>query len=119
MSARLNAIVLAACVGMSGGAAAAELAPDSGHSIHLADFSGVVYYTIEQDGYRVVATLASGPEALPIRFISTLGPGQRVVISVPGVVGKPSIDFEIVRNGDALLVHAAPYMASPALLRAD
>jgi hypothetical protein len=110
MSARLNAIVLAACVGISGGATAGELAPGSGHSIYLADFSGVVYYTLELDGYRVVATLASGPEARPIRFISTLGPGQRVVISVPGAVGKPSIDFEIVRNGDALLTHAGPYM---------
>ena len=119
MSARLNAIVLAACVGMSGGTAVAELAPDSGHSIHLADFSGVVYYTIEQDGYRVVATLASGPEALPIRFISTLGPGQRVVFSVPGAAGKPSTDFEIVRSGDALLAHARPYMAPPTLPESD
>ena len=120
MSARLNAIVLAACVGMSGGGAAAvELAPGSGHSIHLADFNGIVYYTSEQDGYRVVATLASGPEALPIRFISTLGPGQRVVISVPGAAGKPSIDFEIVRNGDALLAYAWPYMTPPALLEGN
>jgi hypothetical protein len=119
MSARLNAIILAACVGMSGSAAAAELAPGSGHSIHLPDFSGVIYYTIEHDGYRVVATLASGPEAPPIRFISMLGPGQRVVISVPGAAGKPSKDFEIVRNGDALLAYAWPYMTPPALLEGN
>jgi hypothetical protein len=104
---------------MSGGAAAAELAPGSGHSIHLPDFTGVIYYTIEQDGYRVVATLASGPEAPPIRFISTLGPGQRVVISVPGAAGKPSKDFEIVHDGDALLAYAWPYMTPPALLEAN
>ncbi|RWK44046.1 MAG: hypothetical protein EOR46_04275 [Mesorhizobium sp.] len=46
-------------------AAAAELAPGSGHSIHLAAFDGVVYYTVEQDGYRVVATLAPGGTVSP------------------------------------------------------
>jgi hypothetical protein len=89
---------------LTGTSAAAELAPGSGHSIHLPAFDGVVYYTVEQSGYRVVTTLASGADALPIRFISTLGPGQRMVISVPQSIGLPAIDFEILRNGDALVV---------------
>lgn len=80
------------------------LAPRTGHAIHLARFDGIVYYTVEQDGYRVVATLASGAEGLPIRFIATLGPGQRIVISVPQSVDQPSVDFEILRDCDALLV---------------
>lgn len=112
---RLNAIVLAACVVMSGGAAAEELAPSSAHSIHLADFNGVIYYTVEQDGYRVVATLSSGSEARPIRFISTLARGQRLVVSVPRSAGESSIDFEIVRNGDALLARAGPHMTLEAV----
>ena len=87
-----------------GAAAAAELAPGDGRSLHLGGFDGTVYYTVEQDGYHVVATLASGAEATPIRFIATLGPGQSLMISVPQAVGEPSLDFEIARIGEALFV---------------
>jgi hypothetical protein len=88
---------------MAGAAVAAELAPQSGYSVHLTDVNGTVYYTVEQDGYRVVATLASG-EGLPIRFIATLARGQRILVSVPQSVDEPPIDFEILRDGDALRV---------------
>lgn len=84
--------------------AASEVSPGNGFSIHLGRFDGGVYYTVEPDGYRVVATLASGADAQPIRFASTLQPGQRIVISVPQAVGQPSIDFEIVRDGDAVFM---------------
>jgi hypothetical protein len=84
--------------------AASEVSPGSGYSIHLGRFDGGVYYTVEPDGYRVVATLASGADAQPIRFASTLQPGQRILISVPQAVGQPSIDFEIVRDGDAVFM---------------
>ena len=93
-----------ACFATSGFAAAGELAPASGHGIYLGRFTGAIYYTMEEDGYRVVATLASGPENSPIRFVSTLGPGHRMLISVPQGVGEFSFKFEVVRNGDALLV---------------
>ncbi|ASY58320.1 hypothetical protein SS05631_c34060 [Sinorhizobium sp. CCBAU 05631] len=63
-----------------------------------------MYYTVEKDGYRVVATLASGAEAQPIRFVSTLGPGERLMISVPQAIGQPSADFEIIREGEILHV---------------
>ncbi len=87
------------------GVSAAELAPKGGYSIRLARFEGVIYYTVEEDGYHVVATLASGADEQPIRFVSTLGPGQRIVISVPQGVDEPRIDLEIVRSGDAVLVN--------------
>lgn len=103
MTRGLTAFALA-CFAMTGALGAAELAPKSGHSIHLARFDGVVYYTVEQEGYRVVATLASGPGELPIRFVATLGPEQRLLISVPQAVGEPSIEFEILRTGHTLLV---------------
>ncbi|QPB18777.1 hypothetical protein [Rhizobium sp. 007] len=96
------AIALLATTGV---ASASELAPENGYSIHLDRFNGAVYYTVEKDGgYRVVATMASGEEAQPIRFVSTLGPGQRLMISVPRAVGQPSADFEILRHGEVLLV---------------
>jgi hypothetical protein len=92
-----------AWLAMLGAAAASELAPGNGRTLHLGGFDGTVYYTVEQDGYHVVATLASGAET-PIRFIATLAPGQSLMISVPQAVGEPSLDFEIARIGEALFV---------------
>jgi len=93
-----------AWLAMSGTAAASELAPGDGRTLHLGSFDGTVYYTVEQDGYHVVATLAAGAEAQPIRFIATLGSGQKMTISVPQAVGEPSLDFEVVRIGETLYV---------------
>ena len=87
---------------LAGLAAAGELRPGSGHSIRLDRFTGALYYTAEPDGYRIVATLASGAEDQPIRFVSTLERGQRMLISVPPALGEPSLDFEILRDGDTL-----------------
>jgi hypothetical protein len=85
------------------------------HSIHLGHVKGAVYYTVEQDGYRIVATLASGADTRPMRFVSTLGPGQRMMISLPQAVGQPPLDFEIMRDGATVLVSepAATPMADP------
>lgn len=91
-------------VTLTGAAGAAELAPGNGHSIRLAAFEGVVYYTVERDGYRVVATLASGVDTLPIRMTSTLLPGQSAIVSVPQSDGQPPLDFEVLRDGDTLVV---------------
>jgi hypothetical protein len=102
---RLFAAWVFAGLAWTGTSVAAELTPGAGHSVHLAAFNGVIYYTIEQDGYRIVATLASGADALPLRMISTLAPGQRMTISVPRSVGEPPIDFEILRDGDVLVVN--------------
>ncbi len=35
---------------------------------------GTAYYTVEKDSYQVVATVASGDKATPVRFITTLLP---------------------------------------------
>jgi len=105
MITRQVGVLTAACLATTGFAVAGELAPMSGHSIYLGDFTGVVYYTAEQDGYHVIATVASGAESTPIRFISTLAPGQRVVISVPQGMGEPSVDIELARDGEALRVN--------------
>jgi hypothetical protein len=96
--------VAIAWLAMSGAAAASELAPGDGRTLHFGGFDGTVHYTVEQDGHHVVATLASGAGATPIRFIATLGPGQSLMISVPQAVGEPSLDFEVVRIGEALFV---------------
>jgi hypothetical protein len=114
---------LAAFSVLSGGAAAGELEPLSGHSVRLANFNGVVYYTVEKDGFRVVATLSGGDKELAVRFVSTLLPSQRVIISVPQAVGEPSIDVEIARDGDEVvvkdsLVKSLPSLQDPAVTSA-
>ena len=85
-------------------AAQAEgLRPIEAKSIDLGGISGVAYYTVERDGFRVVATLAQGEAGTPIRVVSVLAPGQRVVLSTP----QQDDAIEISRKGDSLLVRNA------------
>jgi len=85
-------------------AAQAEgLRPIEAKSIDLGGVSGIAYYTVERDGFRVVATLAQGEAGTPIRVVSTLAPGQRVVLSTP----QPAGAIEISRQGDSVLVRKA------------
>ena len=109
---------VAAFSALAGGAAAGELAPVSGHSIRLANFNGTVYYTVEKDGFRVVATLAGGECERPVRFVSTLLPSQRLIISVPQAVGEPSIDVAIAREGDFVMIEDTPPHDEPSLTSA-
>ena len=104
---RRSIVFALSCLAMTGGSMATELAATNARSIRLADLSGIVYYTVEQDGYRVVASLASSAGDLSIRFISTLVPGQHITLSVPQSVGRPSVDFDILRKGDTLVVSDA------------
>ena len=90
-----------------GAAHAGGLRPIEGRSIDLGDVSGVAYYTVEPDGFRVVTTLAQGETGTPIRLVSVLAPGQRVVISTP--YQAPAL--EISRQGDELLVGKASLLS--------
>jgi hypothetical protein len=62
--------------------------------------SGVTYYTVEPDGFRIITTLAQDEAGTPIRFVSVLEPRQRVVLSTP----RQADELEIGRNGDSLTV---------------
>ena len=75
--------------------------PIDAMSIDLGDVSGVAYYTVERDGFHVVATLAQGMTATPIRVVCVLAPGQSVALSTPHQIDA----LEISRNGDNVLVH--------------
>jgi hypothetical protein len=99
-----SALLAAALTFASLGAAHADgLRPIEGRSINLGDVSGVAYYTVERDGFRVVTTLAQGEAGTPIRFVTVLAPGQRVVVSTPYQASA----LEISRKGDELLVRKA------------
>jgi len=79
------------------------LRPIEGKSIDLGGISGIAYYTVERDGFHVIATLAQGDAGTPIRVVSVLAPGQRVVLSTP----QQADAIEISRKGDSVLVRKA------------
>ncbi|MDF2996359.1 MAG: hypothetical protein K0R27_1996 [Xanthobacteraceae bacterium] len=103
-------LLIAAAVAISvlfdQGADAAELQPAEPHAIEIDGVKGVAYYTVERDGYRVVATLADG-EGQPVRFVGTLAPGQKLTISVPREEGGVPVATEIARAGDKVFVTSA------------
>ena len=93
---------------LSIGVAHAEgLQPIEGRSIHLGEVSGVAYYTVERDGFRLVATLAQGEAGTPVRIEAILASGQSLVLSTPRESGTAPNAIEISRRGDQVLVHKA------------
>ena len=86
---------------------AGELSAMAGETIDLGRFQGVVYFTSENDSYRVVATISDGEAGLPVRFSATLADNQSATISVPGKVGEAGHSFEIARSGDKIVVTKA------------
>ena len=104
-----NTLFAAALTLVSLGTAHANgLRPIEAKSIDLGEVSGVAYYTVEPDGFRVVTTLAQGEAGTPIRIVSVLAPGQRVVLSTP----RQADALEISRNGDSVLVRKATAAAN-------
>jgi hypothetical protein len=100
-------ITAAAALTLVGAAQASELKPTHPQKIDLGGVSGVAYYTVERDGFHVVATLAQGKAGTPIRFQVTLLPAQSVVFSTPREVGAAPIAVEISRRGDRVFVAEA------------
>jgi len=105
----IHRTILAAAFALAsiGAAHANELQPVEGRSIDLGKISGVAYYTVERDGFRIVATLAQGETGTPVRFEAVLAPGQSVVLSTPREVGVAASAVEISRQNDRVLVHEA------------
>jgi len=101
----IRSMLIAAAFGIASLAAARAdgLRPMEGKSIDLGGISGIAYYTVERDGFHVVATLAQGEAGTPIRVVSVLAPGQRVVLSTPQQAGA----IEISRKGHSVLVRKA------------
>jgi hypothetical protein len=103
MSIRNLLFAVAFGVASLGAARADGLRPIQGQSVDLGEISGIAYYTVERDGFHVVATLAQGEAGTPIRVVSVLAPGQRLVLSTPQQAGA----IEISRQGDSVLVRKA------------
>ena len=103
---------LLALIGLVGAAQARQLAPMQVHqlapmqaeSFELGRTTGVAYYTVGNDGFRVVAALATGEGGATVRFIATLTPGQSVVVSAPQALHGTANQLEIKRDGDIVTV---------------
>ena len=81
-----------------------DLQPAQAQHIDLGKISGVAYYTVEPDGFRVVTTLTQGEDGTPLRVVSVLAPGQRVVVAAPAESGVAATTIEISRQADQVLV---------------
>ncbi len=86
-----------------------SLKPVQAQGIDLGAVSGVAYYTVERDGFRVVVTLAQPGQdaAVPVRLEAVLTPGQSVLLSAPRGAGSPPDAVEISRHADTVLVREA------------
>jgi hypothetical protein len=97
---------------------AEDLAPFAGRSVAVGEMSGVAYYRPTAAGYEVVITLADGPGGRPVRFVTTLNPGQATTISAPGMSGEQTTSITITRNGDHLSMDDRSAHAPGALVQA-
>jgi hypothetical protein len=108
MTIRQTTLAAALALASIGPAHAEGLKPLQGQVIDLGDVSGVAYYTVERDGFRVVATLAKKNEdAVPVRVVAVLAPNQSLTLSSPHEWGTAPDAVEIVRRADTVLIHAA------------
>jgi hypothetical protein len=103
----LRTTILAASAWALIGAAHADgLRPIEARSIDLGEVSGIAYYTVERDGFRVVATLAED-NGTPMRIETVLTPGQSIVLSTPHEAGAAPEAIEISRQDNQVLVREA------------
>jgi hypothetical protein len=73
MTIRQTTLAAAFALAAIGPAHAEGLKPLHGQVIDLGDVSGVAYYTVERDGFRVVATLGKQDEdAVPVRVVAVV-----------------------------------------------
>lgn len=98
-----GSLVAIAFIAPSRAAEKIGLAPAEARTISLGYVRGSAYYTVERDGYRVVATLSVGGGA-PVRVSTTLQPEQAMSVSVPGAEGTAASLVEIARRGDTVVV---------------
>ena len=100
-------IAAASVLTFPGAAHAAELRPLEGRSLDFGSVSGVAYYTVEENGFRVVTTLAQGETGMPVRFVTVLASGQSVTLATPGDEGHTPAALEFSREQDQVLVREA------------
>ncbi len=84
---------------------AADIAPVTGHWTKLrADYSALVYYIDEPDGFHVVVTTQQGrtSRAAVERFETVLAAGQSAEVSIPRAAGEAPVRMKLSNAGDHL-----------------
>ena len=96
------------------------LKPIQAQRIDLGEVNGIAYYTVEHDGFHVIATLEHAMPALEgdtsevqLRVQAVLASGQSLVLSTPGWTNAPPVSLTIKRHGDELVVLRNPQGQSP------
>ena len=107
MSFRSTLLAASLVLSLLGVAEADGLKPVQAQSIDLGGVVGSAYYTVEQNGFRVVSTLSQGETGTPVRLIAVLTPGQRVLLSTASEAGSEPVEVEIYREADTLVVRKA------------
>jgi hypothetical protein len=116
MTIRQTTLAAAFALAAIGPAHAEGLKPLRGQVIDLGDLSGVAYYTVEHDGFPVVATFAKKDEdAMPVRVVAVLAPGQSLTLSTPHEAGTPPDAVDFIRPADTVLVKAPAARADTVL----
>ncbi|HZF78060.1 MAG TPA: hypothetical protein VE033_19745 [Acetobacteraceae bacterium] len=109
------AIAAVAAIAGAGATGRPEAGPAPGQAIPvlLSEARGVAVYTVERDGgFRVVATITAGEEAMPVRATAMLRPGQSMTLSVPGSAGTTPAEVTFQRRGERLVVSEPPREAA-------
>ncbi len=105
---RIAVAALAIAAGLATTAGAQSVKPVQSQTIDLGGINGDVYYTVQPNGFHVVATFAErGQASLPVRFETVLAPGQSVTVSTPRGVDVPAEAVSISRQADRVLVRRA------------
>jgi hypothetical protein len=107
---RINMLTIAAVLGLaiSSPAMADGLKPAQSQGINLGAMAGDAYYTVQQDGYHVTATLSPRDGSrTPVRFQTVLSPGQAVTFSSPRGLGEQPLSLSIQRQGERVVVTQA------------
>ncbi len=87
---------------------ARDLQPIQSQSIDLGDVAGDAYYTVEHDGYHVVATFAQRDgNSTPMRVQAVLAPGQELTFSTPRAYGEQPVSFSIRRQDQRVIIAKA------------
>lgn len=86
-------------------AAATDLQPAEALPLRVGDFIGIIYYTPERNGYRVVAEFTSRRSTLPFRVVSTLTFGENITLSFPQRPDHAVGELDIVQDAGRLRVN--------------
>jgi hypothetical protein len=100
----MGAITLALLPGI---VRADEPKPMQAQRLDLGSVAGVAYYTVEPDGFHVIATLAQdGDDGIPLRVEGVLNAGQSLKLSTPGMTGVQPVTITFERQGKKLVVRS-------------